>query len=124
MFPTSTRVDLQRALEKLLPEGSETRQFRVHRQYDHSTLTLANLTGNVHDPAIIAPMQYEEIDIGETLPTRCLRRALWLSRKGNTPFALLLSPAKRYGQTRGLITGGSLNAKLLGASGVERARSI
>ena len=101
MFPTSARVDLQSALEKLLPERSETRQFGVHRQYDHSTLTFANLTGNVHDPAIIAPMQYEEVDVGETLPARCLRQALWLSRRGKTPFALLLSPAERYGQTSG-----------------------
>jgi AAA+ superfamily predicted ATPase len=101
MFPTSARVDLQRALEKLLPEQSGTRQFGVHRQYDHSTLTFANLMGNVHDPAIIAPMQYEEIDIGETLPARCLRQALWLSSKGDTPFALLLSPAERYGQISG-----------------------
>ena len=67
MFPTSARVDLQSALEKLLPERLETRQFGVHRQYDHSTLTFANLMRNVHDPAIIAPMQYEEVDNGERL---------------------------------------------------------
>jgi hypothetical protein len=73
-------VDLQSALEKLLPERSDTRQFGVHRQYDHSTLTFANLMGNVNDPAIIAPMQ---------------------SRMEGTPFALLLSPAERYGQTSG-----------------------
>jgi ATPase family associated with various cellular activities (AAA) len=101
MFPTSARVDLQTALEKLLPEGSGTQQFGVHRQYDHSTLTFANLMGNVHDPAIIAPMQYEEIDIGDPLPARCLRQGLWLSRAEKTPFALLLSPAERYGQTSG-----------------------
>ena len=46
-------------------------------------------------------MQYEEIDIGEMLPARCLRQALWLSRMKDTPFALLLSPAERYGQTSG-----------------------
>jgi hypothetical protein len=57
--------------------------------------------GNTHDPAIVAPMQYEEIDIGELLPARCLRQALWLSRMENTPFALLLSPESRYGQTNG-----------------------
>jgi ATPase family associated with various cellular activities (AAA) len=101
MFPTSARVDLQSALEKLLPERSETRQFGVHRQFDHSTLTFANLMGNAHDPAVIAPMQYEEIDIGEVLPARCLRQALWLSRMGDTPFALLLSPAEHYGKTAG-----------------------
>ena len=100
-FPTTARVDLQRALEKLLPERPETRQFGVHRQYDHSTLMFANLIGNLHDPAVIAPMQYEEIDIGEALPVRCLRQALWLWRVANTPFALLLSPAERYGRESG-----------------------
>jgi len=100
-FPTSARVDLQRALEELLPERSETRQFGVHRQFDHSTLKFANLMGNRHDPAILAPLQYEEIDIGETLPARCLRQAIWLSRAENTPFALLVSPAERYGQPSG-----------------------
>ena len=83
-FPSSARVDLQCALQKLF-ERPETRQFGVHRQYDHSTLTFANLMGNTHDPAIVAPMQYEEIDIGELLPARCLRQALWLSRMENTP---------------------------------------
>src|SRR5215813_2236479 len=99
-FPTTARVDLQRALETLLPERAETQQFGVHRQYDHSTLTFSNLIGNLHDPALIAPMQYEEIDIGEALPARCLRQALWLSR-ASTPFALLLSPAVHYGRESG-----------------------
>ncbi len=47
-------------------------------------------------------MQYEEIDIGETLPARCLRQALWLSRIEGTPFALLLSPAEHCGRTDGV----------------------
>ena len=102
MFPSSARVDLQAALDKLLPEGTATSLFGVHRQYDHSTLTFANLMGNAHDPAIIAPMQYEEVDIGEALPARCLRQGLWLSQMEDTPFALLLSPAERYGQTSGV----------------------
>src|SRR5690242_1203672 len=101
MFPTSARVDLQAALEKLLPERPGTKQFGIHRQYDHSTLTFANLMGNVHDPTVIAPMQYEEIDIGHPSPARCLRQGLWLSRAETTPFALLLSPAERYGQASG-----------------------
>jgi hypothetical protein len=40
--------------------------------------------GNVHDPAIIAPMQYEEVDIGETLPARCLRGPLAVTDGGHT----------------------------------------
>jgi hypothetical protein len=101
-FPVTARVDLQLALEKLLPESSGARLLGVHRQYDHSTLAFAGLMGNVHDPALIAPIEYEEIDVGETLPARCLRQALWLAQKDGTPFALLLSPADHFGQNKGI----------------------
>src|SRR5262245_22223143 len=59
-FPLTARVDLQLALEKLIPGGADAELFGVHRQYDHTTLAFPSLIGNVHDPAIIAPMQYEE----------------------------------------------------------------
>jgi len=100
-FPNSAKVDLQTALEKLLPEGPAIRQFGVHRQYDYSTLTFSNLMGNAHDPAIIAPMQYDEIDIGEALPARCLHQGMWISRADGIPFALLLSPGERFGKSTG-----------------------
>src|SRR5262245_61019899 len=120
-FPLTARVDLQFALEKLLPEGPGLKQFGVHRQYDHSTLAFAGLIGNVHDPAIIAPMQYEEIDIGETLPARCLRQALWLAREGDAPFALLLSPADHFGHRNGI----HLEIAVLpGEHGAELSRNL
>lgn len=99
VFPSSARVDVQNALEKLLPERPGTRQYGIHRQYDHSTLTFSSLMGNRHDPAVIGPTQYEEIDIGNPLPSRCLRQALWTSKKDQTPFALLLSPAEHFGRS-------------------------
>jgi AAA+ superfamily predicted ATPase len=102
VFPTSARVDVQNAVEKLLPEQSGTRQYGIHRHYDHSTLTFSNLMGNAHDPAIIGPTQYEEIDIGNPMPARCLRQALWLSKRGQTPFVLLLSPAEHFGRSNGV----------------------
>src|SRR5262249_8615444 len=68
---------------------------------NHQTLTIAQLFGNVHYPAVIGPLQHEEIDIGETLPARCLRQGLWLAEHGGIPFAFLLSPASRYGQEDG-----------------------
>lgn len=120
-FPVTARVDLQLALEGLLPDGADSRLFGVHRQYDHSTLAFASLIGNVHDPALIAPMQYEEIDIGETLPARCLRQGLWLSREGGAPFALLLSPASHYGNSNGI----HLEIAVLpGEKGAELSRNL
>src|ERR1700746_2241980 len=99
-FPITARVDLQLALDKLLGQTS-VKLFGVHRQYSHETLTFANLMQNVHDPAVISPLQYEEVDIGDTLPARCLRQGMWLSSSDKAPFAVLMSTAQRYGQTSG-----------------------
>jgi len=100
-FPVTARVDVQLALEKLFTERSDTELLGLHTQFRHETLTIAHLLGNQHYPVVIGPLQHEEIDIGEMLPARCLRLAVWLAKDRSTPFALLLSPAMRYGQEDG-----------------------
>jgi hypothetical protein len=99
-FPLMARVDVQLAVNSLLAQPVPT-LFGVHRQYSHDTLTFANLMQNLHDPAVISPLQYEEIDIGDTLPIRCLRQGLWMSASDGIRFALLLSSAARYGRDEG-----------------------
>ncbi|HEX6806139.1 MAG TPA: ATP-binding protein [Terriglobales bacterium] len=99
-FPLSARVDVQIALEKLV-DRREAKILGIHAQYVHETLTIAHLFGAQHYPVVIGPLQYEEIDIGETLPARCLRRGLWLAEDTGTPYALLLGPASYYGQPAG-----------------------
>src|ERR1700757_249024 len=96
-FPIAARVDTQFALEKLL-DLPGVKLHGVHRQFTHETLTFANLMQNVHDPAVISPLQYEEVDIGETMPARCLRQGVWLATLDDTPFAILLSSAQSYGR--------------------------
>ena len=66
-FPIAARVDTQSALEKLLDRPG-VKLYGVHRQFTHETLTFANLMQNVHDAAVISPLQYEEVEIGETTP--------------------------------------------------------
>jgi ATPase family protein associated with various cellular activities (AAA) len=99
-FPIAARVDTQFALDKLL-SGPGVKLYGVHRQYSHDTLTFANLLQNAHDPALISPLQYEEVDIGDVAPARCLRQGLWLSLSGNAPFAVLMSCAQNFGRTLG-----------------------
>ena len=94
-FPVAARVDTQSALE--LPHRPGVKLYGVHRQFTHDTLTFAHLMQNVHDPAVISPLQYEEMDIGDATPARCLRQGLWLSLSGKTPFAVLMSSAQNYG---------------------------
>ena len=100
-FPVTPRVDVQLALDKMFTKHSKAKLVGVHTQYQHETLTVAHLLGNQHFPVVIGPLQNEEIDIGETLPARCLRQGLWLVQDGAVPFALLLSSAFRFGHAEG-----------------------
>jgi len=51
---------------------------------------------------VVGPLQHEEIDIGESLPARCIKRGLWLARQDGLPFAALLASAEHYGQVQGV----------------------
>lgn len=101
-FPVTARVDVQIALEKLFSEYPTAELLGLHNQYGHETMTIAHVLANRHDPVVISPLQHEEVDIGEVLPARCLRKALWLAHQNGMPFALLLSTAVRYTQVEGV----------------------
>lgn len=101
-FPVTARVDLQLALEKVFGADAKGDLVGVHTQFSHETLTVAHLLSSPHSPVVIAPLQHEEVDIGETLPARCLKQALWLCSSQGVPYAVLLSPAQRYGQSEGV----------------------
>jgi len=101
-FPLSARVDVQVALEKLFATQSDAKLLGIHTQHpSFETLTISHLISNQHAPAVIGPLQHEEIDIGDTLPIRCVRRALWLASDGTIPYAVLASPASYYGRPAG-----------------------
>jgi ATP-dependent 26S proteasome regulatory subunit len=65
-------------------------------------VTFAHLLVERDQAVLIAPLQYDEIDAGETLPARCLRNALWLCNDDKLPFALFLSRVQKYGRPAGL----------------------
>jgi ATPase family associated with various cellular activities (AAA) len=100
-FPVTARVDVQFALEKLFAEHPSAKLLGVHTQFQHETLTIAHLVATSHYPVVVGPLQHEELDIGEALPARCLRQGLWLAEDGAMPYALLLSPEIRFGQSEG-----------------------
>ncbi len=100
-YPVPARVDLQRAIDGTLPVFPRARELGLHVEYAHETLTLGHALGNHHSRVVVGPLQYEDVDIGELTPVRCVRRALWLARDGSLPFALMLGPAMRYGTPAG-----------------------
>src|SRR5947209_307846 len=79
-FPHRVRADLQRAVEDIL--GGPTKVFGSYglfKHYDHQGIDFAELLiRGSPDPAQAVPPLYEEIDIGEDRPVRCLKNGLWL----------------------------------------------
>ena len=120
-YPIPARVDLQRAIDEVLPRFPRALQVGFHAEHTFETISLNHLLGNHHSRVVIGPLQYEEIDIGDTLPIRCVRHALWLVKDGGLPFALVVSPAVRYGNFSG--TGIEI-AVPPGERGAETARKI
>ena len=101
-FPETSRVDLQQAITRLFSDRYQGRLLGVHPEHEHFTMTMAHLVTDSHYSVFVGPLQYDEIDIGEAAPARCLKRALWLAQGTQMPFAVLLSPSERFGQQLGL----------------------
>src|SRR5690349_401182 len=58
-YPAPARVDVQRAIDKLLPTFAGSRQLGLHVEYAHETLTIGHLLANQHARVAIGPLQYE-----------------------------------------------------------------
>ncbi len=101
-FPVTARVDLQHGLEKLFAERYSARLVGFHTDFGHETLSFAHMSSNTHYTVVIGPLQHDELDIGEAAPARCLRHGVWLSRADGTPFAVLATPAARFGHMEGV----------------------
>jgi hypothetical protein len=81
---------------------ADTKLLGVHSQMSHETPTIAHMFTGGPMPMDLGPLQYDEVDIGDEVPVRCLKNGLWLSHQDGLPFAILLGPAMRYGQISGV----------------------
>jgi len=94
-FPHWMRPDLQKALEALFA-GLEGSRFSGARVRDHDfAFCLADLA-EAGAGIIVGPAEYQDVDIGEAQPVRCLTRGLWLAERDGARFALLLEVRDAY----------------------------
>jgi len=124
-YPYRMRADLHRSVQRMFADDPELVHFSgVLKQYDHSGLDLASLMApNPHDPAHAAPPRYEEMDVGDAEPVRCLQNGLWLLGKGAAAHAVLLAAGgqPQYGNVTGLKIAVAARA---GEEGARRARDL
>jgi len=88
-YPARVRVDLQTALEEMLGELTN-RLIGVHLQFGYDKVDLSTLLETGRNAKKISPLQYEDVDIGEDSPKRCLSNGLWFLEKNNIPFLVLM----------------------------------
>ncbi|MGJ4943246.1 AAA family ATPase [Bradyrhizobium sp. HKCCYLS1011] len=95
------RADVQVAIDQLF-SVSPIRFFGLYDQHRFETLTYAGLTKDGQQAVTIAAAQYQDVDIGEEAPVKCLNNGLWLSREGDLRYAVVLSFHREYGEETGM----------------------
>jgi hypothetical protein len=102
-FPITSRIDIQSGLESLLKrDHPETKLVGLVSPNSHEALTFAQMLGGPHFHVDVGPLQYDEIDIGNAVPMRCLKNGLWMGRNDELPFTILLAPGGRFGIQTGV----------------------
>jgi ATP-dependent Clp protease adapter protein ClpS len=122
VFPGHMRADVQSALDKLLSVSS-SRFFGIYEQHRYETMTFAALTRDGQYAHTIAPAQYQDVDIGETEPVKCLNNGLWLCRTNDLRYAVVLSFHREYGHEAGNCIEIAVPAGAAGAEFVQQCFS-
>ncbi len=101
-FPFRVRADLQRAIDRLFLSGTTICRFcGVQNNHVQTGISLSDciVPNNPITDAQAVPLQYEEVNIGEDQPVRCLKNGLWLLKDGSSKFVLLLAPVEQFGMS-------------------------
>lgn len=101
-FPIAARVDLQSALLDILDVRFRvTHRSGIQAGYAFQTFTFSMLSLDRDQAPVIAPLEYEDVDIGEAVPVRCLKSTVWLCASGNDRAAILLTPVLKHNDVGG-----------------------
>jgi ATP-dependent Clp protease adapter protein ClpS len=100
-FPGHMRPDVQAAVDKLFSR-SPIRFFGIHERHRYETLTFASLSQFGEFAHTIAPAQYQDVEIGEAEPVKCLDNGLWLCAADDLHYAVLLSAHREHGEETGV----------------------
>ena len=105
-FPVTARVDLQRALDGWFScHSPKAEVVGAHIPFAHETVTFSHLVIDSDGAPVVAPVQYDEIDIGEMAPARCLKCALWLGKLAGTPFTVWITQNVKLMKEQGIYVG-------------------
>jgi len=99
-FPGHMRADVQVAVDRLFC-ASPIRFLGIYEEHRYETLTIAGLSRDGRHAQAIAPVQYHDVDVGESAPVKCLNNGLWLCQADGLRYAVVLSSHREYGYESG-----------------------
>jgi hypothetical protein len=86
-----------------------SRTIRIRSDWDSisphqgmQAIGISQLLQRTPFPIDVGPLQYDDVDIGEALPARCVREALWISNDDGLPFAVLIGRGMQMGMPLGI----------------------
>lgn len=94
-FPGRVRADLQTAVEELF-DARAIRAVGIHQHFAHEQVELSTLWSRDRNATVIAPLSYEELDIGEAEPRPCQINGLWLLERDGVRYAVILNREMDY----------------------------
>ena len=89
-FPHWMRPDVQRGVELALGGAAAVRFYGARLRGDHCSFRFSDLLEEGKRGIAVGPPVHDELEIGEAQPLRCLQRGLWLFKRDEGRFALLL----------------------------------
>jgi hypothetical protein len=103
VFPITARADLPQGLNETFDKDfKHDKLLGIHQMFSHGTLSMADLISGREPQIAIAPLQYDDVEVGADQPVRCLKQGVWLSKANRLPFAVLLSQEITYRGSSGL----------------------
>jgi ATP-dependent Clp protease adapter protein ClpS len=121
-FPGHMRADVQAAIDRLF-SASPLRFFGIHEEYRYETVNIAALTRVGRNAIAVAPAEYQDVDVGQSEPVKCLVNGLWLCRTADLRYAVVLSSHREYRNEPGTRIEIAVPAGAEGAEFVQRCFS-
>ncbi len=97
-FPLRVRADLQRAVDQVVRDEATVSFFcGVRKPHAFEGISFSELlVRDRHNPVQSVPPLYEEVDVGEEQPVRCLKNGLWLLEADGARFAVFLEQGTQF----------------------------
>lgn len=91
-FPIRVRADIQRALDEYLRDVAILTFTGVQKANEPFGFSFSALIAEDENSASwVAPPQFDDVDIGEDQPVRCVKEGFWLVESGGVRGAILVS---------------------------------